>query len=893
MATVLNAELSGKPYDLSGGRHLHLTARPKLAALLLSMAMVGLAAAALFGVLDVQRPQAGLDVPWAALALMFLMTELFVVQVESKRGPQTFSLSEFPLVLGLFFLNPMGLLVARLVGSAAALGVRRRAGLLKLVLTLSMLALEVGLVSVVFRAMAGPRLPSEPRAWAAGFAAMLAAGLVRTFVGGTAARLDQAGVAARRVAQSFSGGTLVSIFANTSLALLAVDILTYDMRSGWLLLGVAIVVALAYRGYASLRERHARLGLLYEFIGVAGRSMKIGSMVRAMLSQARELLRTERDEITLVSEGHQALRISLGAEGRLSVDQVPSLDPEGMRALVMRSRQARLVSRNSKDQGLRSQLGAEGMSDVAIAPLVSEGSVVGTMLVADRPSEVGSFDVDDLQLFEALTNHVSVALQNGRLVEQLRQEAAAKEHQALHDALTGLPNRALFHSRVVKALARAERTGSLAAVMLIDLDRFKEVNDTLGHHHGDLLLEAVSGRLKRALKDEDTIARLGGDEFAVLLPDVADTAAVAHVAERLVRTLFEPFQLGELTLDVGASIGIAIYPTNGTEAATLLQRADVAMYSAKTACTPYEFYSADSDHHSPTRLALVGELRMAIENGELTVHYQPKADVRTGAITGVEALLRWEHPQHGPVPPDEFVAIAEQTGAIRSLTLHVLRSALGQCATWREQGLDLSVAVNLSVRSLLDADLTRDVEQVLRETNVPPSALILEITEGSMMADSNRTLSVLRCLSSMGVSLSIDDFGTGYSSLSYLKRLPVSEVKIDKSFVMNMATDDNDDVIVRSTIDLGHNLGLRVVAEGVENQASWDRLVALGCDVAQGYYLSAPLCASAMDEYLERAIGAGSQFSLHTRELAESASGERITADFPGDLLSAALVSAN
>jgi EAL domain-containing protein (putative c-di-GMP-specific phosphodiesterase class I) len=308
--------------------------------------------------------------------------------------------------------------------------------------------------------------------------------------------------------------------------------------------------------------------------------------------------------------------------------------------------------------------------------------------------------------------------------------------------------------------------------------------------------------------------------------------------------------VGDLNLEVGASIGVALAPVHGNDAATLLQRADVAMYSAKEARSGFEVYDPDRDEYSPRRLMLAAELRHAIERGQLSIHYQPKADLRTNGITGVEALLRWHHPDYGFVPPDEFIPLAEHTGLIRPLTRWVLAASIAQCGTWQRRGLHLNVAVNLSVRALLDVGLPEEVEGLLREAAVPPTALTLEITESSIMADPARSIGVLNRLADLGIMLSIDDFGTGYSSLSYLKKLPVGEVKVDRSFVMNMSADPDDAVIVRSTIDLAGNLGLRVVAEGVEDQATWDQLTLLGCDAAQGYFLGRPMPVLQLDRWL-------------------------------------------
>jgi diguanylate cyclase (GGDEF)-like protein len=424
-------------------------------------------------------------------------------------------------------------------------------------------------------------------------------------------------------------------------------------------------------------------------------------------------------------------------------------------------------------------------------------------------------------------------------------EAIAKEHQALHDALTGLPNRELFRDRIDQAIRIGRRDVDSAAVMIMDLDHFKEINDTLGHHMGDLLLEEVARRLKGALGDSDTVARLGGDEFGVLLPQVDTPADAAAVAQNLLVHLREPFVLEGMRLEIDASIGVALHPMHGEDNETLQQRADIAMYSAKQAGRGYALFEPELDRHSPRRLALAGGLRSAINEGQIRLYYQPKADLVTGRIMGCEALARWDHPEFGIVGPSEFVPIAEQTGLITPLTSFVLDAALRQVREWKDSGLELSVAVNLSARSFLDTQLAVEIPRLLARWGVEAELLELEITESMLMTDPARAEATLLRLSQIGLTLSVDDFGTGYSSLANLKRLPVDVIKIDKSFVIEMAVDASDAAIVRSTIDLAHNLGLRVVAEGVESQDAWCQLEKLGCDYAQGYFLSRPLPADA------------------------------------------------
>ena len=427
--------------------------------------------------------------------------------------------------------------------------------------------------------------------------------------------------------------------------------------------------------------------------------------------------------------------------------------------------------------------------------------------------------------------------------QRLRRQAAEKEEQALSDGLTGLPNRTMFQTLIERAMAGVGRRKEMGVVMLMDLDRFKDVNDTLGHHNGDLLLQRIGSRLHSVLRDAETVARLGGDEFAILLPEVPDRQSVVPVVRRVLKVLEEPVVVGGLALQCEGSIGIAIFPEHGTTVESVMRAADVAMYMAKENRSGYEFYdaAAHEHRHDAGRLALIGELRRAMDETELVLYYQPKVDLETGLAQGVEALARWHHPERGLLSPDEFIPLAERSNLLRPMTLYLLDSALRQCNAWRVCGLEVSVAVNLSMQNLIDLRLPNDLARLLTSWRLPPGSLELEITESTIMADHRRAMTILTRLNKMGVTLTVDDFGTGYSSLAYLQSLPVSSIKIDKSFVLSMAEDPGNATIVQSTIDLGHNLGLRVVAEGVENEETYNKLAALGCDYAQGYFLSRPL----------------------------------------------------
>jgi diguanylate cyclase (GGDEF)-like protein/PAS domain S-box-containing protein len=436
-----------------------------------------------------------------------------------------------------------------------------------------------------------------------------------------------------------------------------------------------------------------------------------------------------------------------------------------------------------------------------------------------------------------------------RDITERKTQAAALEYQALHDTLTNLPNRTLVLDRLRQAIHAAGRESKPLALLLMDLDRFKDVNDALGHHHGDLLLKLVGPRVLSVLRESDTIARLGGDEFAVLLP-ATDIDGATVTAQKILEALDRPFVVEGFFLEIGASIGIALFPEHGEDVDMLMRRADVAMYSAKQSSSGYAVYISEHDRHSPRRLALMGELRHAIERQEFILYYQPKVDLKTRRTIGVEALIRWKHPQHGLIPPDEFITLAEHTGFIKQLTLWVLSDALRQWRVWHRSGIDLSVAVNLSARNLQDLQMPDHFAELFRTTDMEPRKLELEITESAIMADPSRAMEILTRLRSKNIRFSIDDFGAGYSSLGYLKKLPIDAVKVDKSFVLGMAGNADDAVIVRSTIDLAHNLGLKVVAEGVESREVLDRLMEMGCDAAQGYYLSRPISAEEMTRWL-------------------------------------------
>ncbi|MEA2157656.1 MAG: diguanylate cyclase, partial [Solirubrobacteraceae bacterium] len=466
------------------------------------------------------------------------------------------------------------------------------------------------------------------------------------------------------------------------------------------------------------------------------------------------------------------------------------------------------------------------------------------LLLYDRVHRLDplAFGLAVLTLFAAVVR-LGIAFRDVRGLAEARQEAAT-------DELTSLPNRRLFMRRAGEAITVADLSGGAVSVLMLDLDNFKELNDTLGHSAGDSLLRLIGPRLKEVLRKTDTLARLGGDEFAIILDPQPDEQQVIKVVESVLEVLRDPFEVHGLALHLTGSLGIASFPAHAQDPDDLLKCADIAMYQAKAARSGYEFYSRERDTNSRERLGLAAELAVALEHDGLELHFQPKADGRSREITGVEALVRLRRADGHLVPPVEFLASAEHAGLSRALTRKVLELALDQISAWRSAGYDLHVAVNTTVSDLLDVDFPREVRQALTARALPPDALVLEVTESSVLADPGRIGNVLAQLREFGIALSLDDFGTGYSSLSHLKSLPVQEVKLDRSFVARMCTDPTDAAIVHAMLQLAHALGMRVVAEGVEDDATWKALNTLGCDIVQGFVLGRPVPGPELEQQL-------------------------------------------
>jgi len=493
----------------------------------------------------------------------------------------------------------------------------------------------------------------------------------------------------------------------------------------------------------------------------------------------------------------------------------------------------------------------EALLPVMPAQLFSAALTMAAVWVAVAAGTVGIvLTLLVLLIFQYLVGELLKSKQRG---EELQRVATT-------DDLTGLANRERFRARLDERIAAAKAGEEAFGVMLCDLDRFKEINDTLGHHFGDELLRDLGPRLAEVIGPDGLVARLGGDEFAVLPGEnTGDPDELEAIARRLMACVQQPVGVDEMLLEVGVSIGIARFPRDGEDPHSLLRSADVAMYAAKEAHAGCKVYAAALDRHSVRRLSVLSDFRRALDADEIVVFYQPIMQMNGARVHGAEALVRWQHPDLGLLPPSDFMPIVEQTGLIGPLTRHVLERAVAQCAAWRQAGQDLTVSVNLSVRNLLDPELASLISDLLKIYRLTPSALELEITESMLMSDPDRSLVTLTRLSQLGVGLSVDDYGTGYSSLANLRRLPIDELKIDRSFVSPMLSDESDLIIVRSTINLGHDLGLTVVAEGVEDEATLHRLEGLGCDLAQGYHFSKPLSPEAFNKWIGLTIAAPEQ----------------------------------
>jgi len=760
---------------------------------------------------------------------LFLLAFVSRLQFEFGRQAYLVTLSDVPLAVGLFWVDPTTLLVTRLL-AGTAVQIRRRHPLQKACFNVVIGCLEVIIAVRVVEAL-GLGQWNAPSTWGTAYLAMivaLAAGAVPVF---TVIGLVQ-GLPRQQDLIQIGASILLAGVLNTTVALVVVMLVERSPWASILLLIMAAVLILGYRAYERSVKQHRRLGEMYELTRALEVARREGTLVDVLLTRVRDLMNAEYATLWLPAQGRRHPEVLLSARldttGLLDMPPTPAL----LRELAVNRGETIAVGPKMGAEETRKLLREHRIKDAIVVPLRSGQAVIGCLEVANRLGDLERFDQEDVRLLETLGAHAAVAVENSRLVDRLR-------FDAYHDGLTLLANR----RRMLAALEEAVKIrapGEVVAVMQFDVDSMRDVNDSLGHQAGDKLLVEVARRLSAAAPPGALVGRVGGDEFTVLLRIESADAAEA-LARQLREALQEPFGLGALTVDVDTTVGIAVHPDHGSEPEILLQRADLANQTAKQVSSSVALFNLGMESRSVRRLGLAGDLRRALDAGQIEVYFQPKVALRGRALVGVECLARWEHPSHGSVAPEDFITVAEHTGQLGRLTEVVLREGLQRCRQWADEGRPLGVAVNLSPRTLSDPAFPSTIEELLSEYNVEPDRLTLEITEHGMVAETDKPLPTLRRLHDMGIRLSVDDFGTGYSSLSYLRRLPVHEVKVDRTFVQNMATDPGDLAIVRAVVDLSRHFGYSVVAEGVESELTLSLLEDMGCDVGQGFLFSRPL----------------------------------------------------
>jgi diguanylate cyclase (GGDEF)-like protein len=783
---------------------------------------------------------------FAVVCVLYVVADRVPVELPFRGTTHAIVLNEVPLLFGLAFLAPNILVLASVSASLIAFAVLRKQHPMKVAFNVASLAFAAALAATLFRELLGTRSPVSLFGWAAAAVAVVAneATITLTLRGITTLSGQQS--------KQRTGIILLAIdsmltAAGFALALALVDAAWINPRTTLPLVVVAALIIVAFKGYARLRIRFLSLQHLYDFSqSMSTANLEPSSMSVDVLKEVCTVLRARRAELILAEPSGIPRRISFDDRGPSGIEPI-TLDERSIVVQAINSGKASLHNAAGQDRTEWVDPIAGDYQDAMVAPLMNQHTAIGAIVAIDRDEEVDSFDEDDLRLFETLVAHASTSLERARLVEELRYEVDSKSHQATHDMLTGLPNRVLFLTRAAAAL---NESGGVA-IVLLDIDRFKDVNDTLGHAIGDRLLCEIAERLLRAVSGRATVARLGGDEFALVISDVTDPTRAVEIVHELDIEMQRPIKMDGLTLAVTASAGIAMAPEHGDDVALLLQRADIAMYLAKKNRGTVEVYSAEHDQSMRRWLMLGGLLTHALEAGtELSLMYQPIGDVKSRNIAYVEALCRWNHPVQGFIPPEEFIGIAEQMGLIPQITDFVLNEGCAQLARWREAGVTIGLAVNVSGREFADINLVDRVEECLRRYDIPAHLLTLEVTETEIMADLGAATKVLYALSEKGIKLGIDDYGTGYSSLQYLHKLPVNELKIDRSFVTNLPNEASNRIIVRSSIQMAHSLGLYVIAEGAEDELTCAMLAEEECDFIQGYYLSKPQKADDLQEWI-------------------------------------------
>ena len=820
--------------------------------ILLLTATVAAAAGTLFVVVVRTLPAAptAVAVPWALWAVAFAVSEAFPVHVQWKKDSHSFSVSDLVMAAGLVLAAPGDLVAAHVLGVAVALLLHRRQRGLKLAFNVALFGLAASLATTVFAVVSVSTGPTWN--WLAALAAIAVTTVVANACIFAAMSLSQG---------RFDPGTLVAMCSMTlpaAVAAAAVGLvvarnLVHDPGALALLALPTILIIAAYRAFTRANEQQDNLRVLHEVTALLHQGDSQAAL-GDFLTSVRSAFRADLAELVLLGTADRDARtLHSSREGSEVALDAEVTDVEDTDRLIRLARTGTLCTNAGRGGPLDAYAAARDVKDAMAAVLRTEDRVHGLIVIGGRHGEVSTFTENDLTLLETFSRHVGTSLERGRLEETLRQVTDLKEqlrHQALHDPLTDLPNRTLFIDRARHAVASASRTGNWPAVLYVDLDGFKPVNDTHGHEAGDQLLRTVAARLRTSLRAGDTAARLGGDEFAVLLEGPVDEQGVAGVVARLQEQLGTPMDLGGGRVTaVGASIGVAVCDAATQDADELIRRADLAMYTAKRGGG--NAVCMHGPHLEAGAADPAAELERAIEDGQFHVLYQPLVDLASGQVTGAEALVRWDHPVDGTRSPDEFIALAEETGLIVPLGAQVLRDACAQAAGWVQARPDvpgLMVTVNLSARQLMHPGIVEDVDGALRSAGLEPGRLVLEITETVLMQDRDAAASALWRLKRLGVRIAIDDFGTGYSSLAYLRRFPIDMLKIAREFIDGLGRDVHDDVITRAIVELAGTLGLLTVAEGIESRQQQDHVAALRCDLAQGYLFAPPLPPEALHD---------------------------------------------
>jgi diguanylate cyclase (GGDEF)-like protein len=761
-----------------------------------------------------------------ALVIAFVITEGTALHVEIRKESHSLSLGAIPLMLGLLYLSPLEVIGAYVLGGGVALLFIRKSPPLKVLWNCCLLVAETALAALIVKGLLGDELPSNAAEWLIPFGAVMAAELMS---------LVAVPLVIMTVDTKFRPRLFAAVGRSQLLATLGgaftVVVLAASATDPYMMIFAVVPVvgiALLLRSTGRLSQRYDDLQQLLGFTQVLTNERGARTL-DAGLAHLVEVMRARTAGLLTDDLRHQERGV------RMLVDDVlTDTDPDELGPLLVaalgRHQTAQLDADDPRPE-VQQLLATLGAGRVLAVRVLGEADRSGILFLADRLGMRDSFTADEVRLFGSLAETLSARLSNDYLVDEL-------ESQAQHDALTGLPNRLAFELAVTASLADPKQTG---AIVMIDLDRFKEINDSLGHETGDQLLIDVAQRLGRVTRTTDMVARFGGDEFALLLSSHGDETDLSRRIDEVYELVTASYELRGITFEIGASLGAVAWPRQGRESAALLRRADTAMYEAKRNQLGVLWYTPELDADAPRRLDLYLSARSALDNEELYIHLQPKVSTQTGEVTGAEALVRWMHPIYGLVPPDEFVPLIEHAGLIGQLTRFVLERAAQTATTLRSAGIDLPIAVNLTPRDLLDASLPDDIANILERHDLDASALQVEITEYAMIVDFDMSVRVLARLRELGLRASIDDFGTGYSSLQHLHRLPVDELKIDRSFVQRLTSDDRAAAIVQASVGLGRNLGLRVVAEGVEDAESFAFVSDLGCDEVQGYYFSRPL----------------------------------------------------